>query len=132
MEWCEKYQTAGMSGLTEHRGGRTRAKLSLEQLAEIDQKLRQYCPRDVLGSRTQTSSGQYWTVEDLAVVLERWYGVSWASCSGYHRVFAACRFSYQRSERVYKSRREADVAEFEAQVEKSWSISHRMLLKPPF
>lgn len=119
MEWCEKYQAAGMSGLAEHRGGRQRAKLSLEQLAKIDQKLHQYCPRDLLGSQTQTSSGQYWTVEDLAHVLEQGYGVSWASRSGYHRVFAFCQFTYQRSEKVYKSRRAADVAEFEAQVEKS-------------
>lgn len=119
MEWCDKYQAAGLNGLAEHRGGRARAKLSLEELAEIDQKLHQYCPRDVLGSQTQTSSGQSWTVEDLARVLEHWYGVSWARRSGYHRVFAFCRFTYQRSEKVYKSRRNADVAEFEAQVEKS-------------
>jgi transposase len=119
MEWCDKYQAAGLNGLTEHRGGRRRAKLSLEQLAELDHKLRQYCPRDVLGSQTHTSSGQYWTVEDLAVVLERWYGVRWASRSGYHRVFAFCHFTYQRSEKVYKSRREADVADFEARLEKS-------------
>src|SRR5215831_666423 len=70
MEWCEKYQAAGLRGLVEHRGGRARAKLSLEQLAELDQKLHQYCPHDLLGSQTQTSSGQYWTVEDLAGVVE--------------------------------------------------------------
>lgn len=119
MEWCEKYQAAGLSGLREHRGGRVRAKLSLAQLAELDQKLHQYCPRDVLGSHTQTSSGQYWTVEDLACVVERWYKVKWSSRSGYHRVFAYCQFTYQRTEKVYKSRRAADVAEFEAQLEKS-------------
>lgn len=119
MEWCEKYQTAGLNGLTEHRGDRRRAKLSVEQLAEIDHKLHQYCPRDVLGSQTQTSNGQYWTVGDLARVLERWYGVTWASRSGYHRVFAFCHFTYQRTEKVYKSRRAADVAEFEARLEKS-------------
>jgi transposase len=119
MEWCQKYRAHGLSGLEDHRGGRQRAKLSLEQLAEIDQKLRAYCPRDVLGSQTHTSSGQYWTVEDLACVLEQWYGVRWASRSGYHRVFAFCRFTYQRSEKVYKSRRETEVSEFEAQVEKN-------------
>jgi len=119
MEWCEKYQAAGLSGLKEHRGGRARAKLNLEQLAELDQKLHVYCPRDVLGSQTQTSSGQYWTVEDLARVVERWYNVMWASRSGYHRVFAFCQFTYQRTEKVYKSRRATDVAEFEAQLEKS-------------
>jgi transposase len=119
MEWCEKYQAAGLSGLREHRGGRRRAKLSHEQLAEVDQKLHQYCPRAVLGQQTHTSSGQYWTVDDWAVGLERWYGVRWANRSGYHRIFAACHFTYQRTEKVYKSRREADVAEFEAWVEKS-------------
>ena len=72
MEWCEKYQAAGLKGLAEHRGGRARAKLSLEQRAEIDQKLHPYCPRDVLGSLSQTSSGQFWKVEDLARVLAHW------------------------------------------------------------
>ena len=91
----------------------------MKQLADVGQKLRQYTPRDVLGSQTHTSSRQYGTVEDLAVVLERWYGVSWATRSGYHRVFADCHFTYQRTEKVYKSRREADVAEFEAQLEKN-------------
>jgi len=119
MEWTDKYRSGGLSALADHRGGRQRAKLSLEQLAEISQKLRTYRPRDVLGSQTQTSSGQHWTVEDLAQALSRWYSVSWASRSGYHRVLAWCGFTYQRSEKVYKSRREADVAEFEAQVEKS-------------
>src|SRR5258708_36464902 len=93
MAWCDKSLSVGVSGLVEHRGGRQRAKLSLEQLAAIDQKLHQYCPRDVLGSQTQTSSGQYWTVEDLAVVLERWYGVRWANQSGYYRVFAHCHYA---------------------------------------
>ncbi|HVO68401.1 MAG TPA: hypothetical protein VMT24_00060 [Aggregatilineaceae bacterium] len=93
--------------------------MSLELLAELDQKLRQYSPRDVLGSQTPTSSGQYWTVEDLARVVQRWYGVRWANRSGYHRVFAFGRFTYQRSEKVYKSRRAAEVGEFEARVEKN-------------
>src|SRR5258708_9953331 len=119
MEWCDKYLSVGVSGLVEHRGGRRRAKVSLEQLAQIGQALHQYCPRDVLGSQTQTSSGQYWTVEDLARVIERWYRVRFANRRGYHRVFALCRFTYQRSEKVYKSRRAAGVSGFEAQVEKN-------------
>jgi transposase len=94
MEWVEKYQTAGLEGLREHRGGRRRAKLSLEQVAEVEQKLRQDSPREVLGSQTHTSSGQHWTMEDLAVALERWYGVRWASRTSYLEILAACHFTY--------------------------------------
>ncbi|MCI0351965.1 MAG: helix-turn-helix domain-containing protein [Acidobacteriales bacterium] len=82
MAWCDKYRARGLSGLDDHRGGRQRAKLSLERLAEIDQKRPPYGRRDVVGSQPQTSSGQYWTVEDWARVLAHWYGVHWASRSG--------------------------------------------------
>src|SRR5258708_36742085 len=73
MEWTDKYRVGGLSALADHRGGRARAKLSLDQLAEIGQKVRIYRPRDVLGSHTQTISGQHWTVEDLPRCLERCY-----------------------------------------------------------
>lgn len=118
MEWCSKYQQRGLEGLKDHRGGPVRSKLRPNQVLEVRDKLRQYCPRDVLGQWTQTTSGQYWTIEDLALALEGWYGVTWQSRVSYHSVFIACDFSYQRAEKVYKSRREADIAQFQALVEK--------------
>jgi transposase len=64
-----------------------------------------------------TRQWQHWTGKTWAAV-QRWYGVSWKSRASYHHLLAQCGYSYQRTEKVYKSRREKDVLEFEAQVEK--------------
>jgi transposase len=119
MEWCRKYRQQGVDGLRDHRGGPHRAKLSAEQVLELGEKLQQYCPRTLLGGNTYTASGQHWTVEDLAQAIQRWYGVVWDSRSSYHRLLARCGFSYQRTEKVYKSRRDCEVMDFEAFVEKN-------------
>ena len=121
MVWCRKYRKDGVAGLQEHRGGPQRAKLTQAELANLAEKLRQYRPYDVLGPKSHTASGQHWTVRDLALVVEQWFDVRWQSRSSYHQVFAACGFSYQRTEKIYKSRRERDVLDFEAVVEKKSS-----------
>ena len=118
MEWCSKYRQSGVAGLAEHRGGPVRAKLKPQQVAELREKLRQYRPYDLFGPAAYTASGQHWTVEDLVQAVQRWYGIGWKSRASYHSLLAQCGFSYQRSEKVYKSRREKDVLEFEAMVEK--------------
>lgn len=119
MEWCRKYQDTGISGLLDHRGGDQRSQLSRGQIRELTERLHEYRPRDVLGSATATSSGQYWTVRDLAQVIARWYGVQWRSGASYQAVFKVCGFSYQRTEKVYKSRRSQQVTDFEAELEKN-------------
>jgi transposase len=119
MEWCQKYRQQGVAGLTDHRGGSHRAKLSDEHVMELGEQLKLYCPRDLFGANTQTASGQHWTVEDLAQAVQHWYGVSWDSRSSYHRLLAHCGFTYQRTEKVYKSQRAGAVMEFEAWVEKN-------------
>jgi transposase len=121
MQWCRKYRTNGLPGLQDHRGGAQNAKLTSAQLAELAEKLRQYCPYDVLGPQSHTASGAHWTVRDVAQALEKWYGVQWQSRASYAQLLAACGFSYQRTEKVYKSRREREVLEFEAAVEKKSS-----------
>lgn len=119
MEWCRKYRQRGVAGLQDHRGGPHRAKLSAEQMDDLRQKLAMYTPRDLFGPATHTHSGQHWTVEDLAHAIQRWYGVIWKNRSAYHRLFARCGFTWQRTERVYRSRRERAVVDFEALVEKN-------------
>jgi transposase len=119
MEWCRKYRQQGVDGLTDHRGGPRRAKLSAEQLEELSDQLSLYKPCDLFGSDTYSAGGQHWTVEDLARAIEGWYGIVWESRSSYHRVLARCGLSYQRTEKVYKSRRERDEVDFEAYVEKN-------------
>lgn len=119
MEWCAKYREQGIEGLTDHRGGPHRAKLTGEQVAEVAEKLHQYTPYGLFGPQAYTASGQHWTVEDLARAIEGWYSVTWKSRSSYRELFAQCGFSYQRTEKVYKSRRERDVMDFEELVEKN-------------
>jgi len=119
LEWCGKYRQHGVAGLADHRGGPRRSKLSQSQGQEVADKLRTYRPRDVLGQDTYTASGEHWTINDLAQALERWYGVSWRSRVSYHSLLLRCDFSYQRTEKVYKSRRERDIAEFQAVTEKT-------------
>lgn len=91
MEWNRKYRQGGLEGFRDHRGGRQRAKLSVDQMDEVRDKLHQYRPHDLFGSQTQTSSGHYWTVEDLSQAVERWYGVLWRTRGSYHRLFKASR-----------------------------------------
>jgi transposase len=119
MDWCRAYRGQGIDGLRDHRRGGNRAKLSTEQQETVQARLLRYGPRDLLGPHTQTATGQHWTVEDLAQAVQRWYGITWESRTSYHSLFARCGFTYQCTEKVYKSRRERDVAEFEAQVEKN-------------
>ena len=118
MEWCRKFRQSGAASLGEHRGGPASAKLKPGQVAEIQEKLRPYRPYDLFGPEAHTANGQHWTVEDLAAAVQRWYEVRWKSRTSYHQLFEHCGFSYQRTEKVYKSRRQGEVVEFEAQVEK--------------
>jgi hypothetical protein len=118
MGWCRKFRQGGAASLGEHRGGPARAKLKPEQVAEVREKLRQYRPYDLFGPEAHTANGQHWTVEDLARAVQQWYGVSWRTRTSYHQLFEHCGYSFQRTEKVYKSRREREVLEFEAQVEK--------------
>lgn len=121
MQWCRKYRTDGLAGLQDHRGGPQGAKLTAKDLAELAEKLRQSRPYDVFGPQSHTASGQHWTIRALTQAVEQWFGVRWQSRASYPQVFAACGFSYQRPEQVYKSRRERDVLDFEAAVEKKSS-----------
>jgi transposase len=119
MEWCQKYLVQGSQALADHRLGGNSRKLRPEQVADLKQRLRQYTPQALFGSEAASAEGQFWTVEDLQCAIERWYGVHYRSRTSCLTLFARCGFSYQRPARVFKSRREADVAAFEEMVEKN-------------
>lgn len=58
-------------------------------------------------------------VSDLRLVVQQWYQVSYRSEDSYLKLLHECGFSYQRAERVYRSRStEQQIADFEAQLEK--------------
>jgi len=119
MEWAQKYREKGLTGLQDHRGGPQATKLTEAQTRELWEKLLQYTPYQVLGPQAHTLSGLHWTVPDLYTVVQQWYDVAYQSRTSYLTLFAACGFSYQRTEKVFKSRREAQVLEFEADTEKN-------------
>jgi len=119
--WAITYTRLGVEGLLSHyeRSGQNARKLSREQEVELREKLHSYRPDQVLALETCHGSGQFWTVEDVKRVVERWYGVSYSYDGSYRNLLRRCGFSYQRSEQVYKSRpSEVNVADFEAELEK--------------
>jgi transposase len=119
MEWCRAYREDHSQGLVDKRAGGNRAKLSRWQIEELQQVLHQYTPKERLGSKASTVNGQSWSVEDLALVIRERYGVEYQSRTSYTNLLRVCGFSYQKTEKVFKSRSEAKVADFEEQLEKN-------------
>lgn len=118
-EWVRVYRTAGLDGLADHRCGGNSAKLTPDQRREVELRLRQFTPRQILGVQAHTSSGQFWTVEDLQVALRRWHGVQYQSRVSYYNLLHTCGLSYQRAEKVFKSQRPTEIAAFQESVEKN-------------
>ena len=119
MEWCQAYRADPAQGLVDKRAGGNRAKLSELQIEELQQMLHQYTPKERLGSNASSVDGQYWSVEDLVQVVRERYGVEYRSRTSYIHLLRFCGFSYQKTEKVFKSRSEMKVAEFEEQLEKN-------------
>jgi transposase len=119
MEWCRAYREDHSQGLVDKRAGGNRAKLSKLQIEALQRTLHQYTPKERLGPRASTSDGQFWSVEDLALSVREQYGVECQSRTSYSQLLHRCGFSYQKTEKVFKSRRESRVADFEEQLEKN-------------
>ena len=117
--WVRLFRTAGLDGLADHRCGGNAAKLTPDQRREVEVRLQQFTPRQILGAQAHTPSGQFWAVEDLQQALYRWYGVQYQSRVSYYNLLHACGFSYQRTEKVFKSQRPAEIAAFQESVEKN-------------
>jgi transposase len=119
MEWCRTYRDGGVGALSDRRLGGNNAKLTREQVDDLSTKLRLYTPRSLFGPQAASEDGQAWTVEDLRRAVQDWYGVTYQSTVSYYTLFARCAFSYHRPSKVFQSRNEAAVGEFEAQLEKN-------------
>jgi len=119
MEWCRVYRADRSQGLVDHRAGGNRAKLSKLQIEELQEKLHQYTPKEVFGAKASTANGQFWTAEDLALVVRERYGVEYKSHTSYTSLLSLCGFSYQKTEKIFKSRSQTKVADFEEQLEKN-------------
>lgn len=119
MEWCRAYRADHSQGLVDHRTGGNSAKLSKLQIEELQQKLHQYTPKELFGTNASTVDGQFWTVEDLIHVVRERYGVEYKSRTSYTTLLSLCGFSYQKTEKIFKSRSQTKVADFEEQLEKN-------------
>lgn len=124
-EWVRAYRVTGQAGLVDHRIGGNSAKLTSDQRQEVEARLHQFTPQQILGGSTHSPSGQFWMVEDLEVALRRWYGVHYQSRNSYYNLLHTCGFSYQRTEKVFKSQRPAEIAAFQERVEKNLSTRHK-------
>jgi transposase len=119
MEWCRAYRADRSQGLVDHRTGGNSAKLNKLQIEELQAKLHQYTPKEVFGAKASTAHGQFWTVEDLIHVVRDQYGVEYKSRTSYTNLLSLCGFSYQKTEKIFKSRSQTKVADFEEQLEKN-------------
>ena len=119
MEWCRAYREDHSQGLVDHRTGGNSAKLSKLQIEELQQKLHQYTPKELFGASANTADGQFWTVEDLTHVVREQYGIEYKSRTSYTSLLSLCGFSYQKTEKIFKSRSQTKVADFEEQLEKN-------------
>ena len=117
--WYSRYLRLGFSGFVDNRRGGNNTYLTDEQIQDLARKLNQYRPVDLLGlEKVATADGLHWSVPDLRQAVKQWYGVEYKTAASYHRLFQKCDFSYQRTAKVYRSRSEIKVAEFEEMVEK--------------
>jgi transposase len=123
MEWCRAYREHDLTALLDHRLGGNRARLTPQQIETIMNQLHIYTPAQLLGRDDGSAAGQFWSIADLAKLVERDYGVTYQSDTSYRTLLAKCDFSYQRPAKQYKSHSAFKVREFEEALEKKSSIS---------
>jgi transposase len=118
-QWAGEYKRGGLVALQSHWAKGNARKLTVEQGQELKQKLMQYTPEQVISPMLRVERGEFWTVSDLRIVVERWFSVTYESETSYRNLLHRCGLSYQKAERVYRSRPSAEqLAVFEEQVEK--------------
>jgi transposase len=118
MEWAQAYRQNGLPALLDHRNGGNRARLKPDQIEAVQTKLHRDTPAALLGRENCLGDGQFWTVADLARLLERDYGVIYQSHTSYLTLLQKCGLSYQRPAKQFKSHSEAKLMDFEEQLEK--------------
>lgn len=119
MDWCQAYREHGLAGLKSHWQGENALKLTRVQRVDLQTRLKNYRPDQVLPPDLRVSQGQFWTISDLKTVVYQWYGVTYHSDTSYRTLLHDCRFSQQQTEPHYRSRPDDQVvADFEAGLEK--------------
>jgi transposase len=117
--WARLYRQQGIDGLRSPEYGGNRARLTKQQRSEIKDRLHQTTPDHLLAADERRHSIGFWTVEDLMVLVERWYGVRWSSRTSYLTLLHECSLSMQRVNKQYRSRPSASaIADNQAELEK--------------
>ena len=119
-QWAIDYRRGGLSALKSRWAVGNANKLTDEQRQELFAKLEQYSPEQVIAPDVRVERGAFWTVSDLQIVVEQWYGVTYRSPTSYRTLLHASGLSYQKVEKVYRSQPgAAQLADFEADLEKN-------------
>lgn len=119
-QWASAYRQGGLAALHTIWASGNANKLTPEQRQDLFEKLEQYSPEEVIAPPVRGEHGVFWTVSDLQIVVEQWYGVTYRSETSYRNLLHACGLSYQKVEKVYRSQPGAvQLADFEAELEKS-------------
>ena len=116
--WVRAYRQRGLTTLLDHRLGGDRARLRHNQIEAVQSQLHRYTPAQSLGRDNCLGDGQFWTVPDLARLLEYGYGVAYESLTSYRTLLQKCGLSYQRPAKQYKSHSEVKIMDFEEALEK--------------
>ena len=85
-KWVSTYKQYGLEGLLDRRRGGNNSKLTEKQLQDLTERLQKLTPHDLFGTKSATSDGQNWTVEDLCNAVWEWYGVRYQSRTSYYNL----------------------------------------------
>lgn len=118
-DWVTAYQKRGIEGLKPGWKGGNHHKLSAEKRLECAQRLQRMTPEQALNGQAEVALDGFWSVETVAVAVERWYGVRYRSRESYRLLLIEAGLSFQQPEAIYRSRpSEAVITDFEADAEK--------------
>jgi transposase len=119
-QWASRYRQGGLEALRIIWASGNANKLTDAQRQDLGERLAQYTPQQVIAPDVRVERGAFWTISDLQIVVERWYGVTYSSQTSYRTLLHDCGLSYQKVEKVYRSQPSAaDLADFEADLEKN-------------
>lgn len=118
-DWIKAYRTQGVMGLKPGWKGGNSRKLTVQERAELTNRLRHMTVEQALSHEEYIANGPFWTVTAVERVVEQWYGVRYRSRESYRMLLVEAGFSFQQPEGIYRSRPSAMViADFEAGAEK--------------
>lgn len=118
-DWVKAYRQRGVAGLKPGWKGGNSRKLSIQERAELIERLQSMTVEQALSQAERVDDGPFWTVEAVKRVVEKWYGVHYRSRESCRLLLVEAGFSFQQPEGIYRSRpSEAVIADFEATAEK--------------